>query len=84
MNLKTLGCHRLCFHLEPTQPPGDVGQKRRFSTLLRSLFSDDCRDRTGGQTGKSAQWTQAVFSHPEWRSTLEEHFKRMLAAYPQA
>ena len=25
-----------------------------------------------------------IFSHPEWRSTLEEHFQRMLAAYPQA
>ena len=25
-----------------------------------------------------------IFSDPEWRSTLEEHFQRMLAAYPQA
>ena len=25
-----------------------------------------------------------IFSHPEWRSTLEEHFRRTLAAYPQA
>ena len=25
-----------------------------------------------------------IFSHPEWRSTMEEHFQRMLAAYPQA
>jgi NAD(P)-dependent dehydrogenase (short-subunit alcohol dehydrogenase family) len=25
-----------------------------------------------------------IFSHPEWRSTLEEHFQRTLAAYPQA
>ena len=25
-----------------------------------------------------------IFSHPEWRSTLEQHFQRMLAAYPQA
>ena len=25
-----------------------------------------------------------IFSHPEWRSTLEEHFQRILAAYPQA
>jgi NAD(P)-dependent dehydrogenase (short-subunit alcohol dehydrogenase family) len=25
-----------------------------------------------------------IFSHPEWRRTLEEHFQRMLAAYPQA
>ena len=25
-----------------------------------------------------------IFSHPEWRSTVEEHFQRMLAAYPQA
>jgi short-subunit dehydrogenase len=25
-----------------------------------------------------------IFSHPEWRSTFEEHVQRMLAAYPQA
>jgi hypothetical protein len=25
-----------------------------------------------------------IFSHPEWRSTLEEHFRRTLAAHPQA
>jgi short-subunit dehydrogenase len=25
-----------------------------------------------------------IFSHAEWRSTVEEHFQRMLAAYPQA
>jgi short-subunit dehydrogenase len=25
-----------------------------------------------------------IFSHPEWRTTLEEHFQQMLAAYPQA
>ena len=25
-----------------------------------------------------------IFSHPEWRSSVEEHFQRMLAAYPQA
>ncbi len=25
-----------------------------------------------------------IFSHPEWRSTLEAHFSSMLAAYPQA
>ena len=25
-----------------------------------------------------------IFSHPEWRSTLEEHFRRILAAYPLA
>ena len=25
-----------------------------------------------------------IFSHPEWRSTLEEHFQRILAAYPLA
>ena len=25
-----------------------------------------------------------IFSHPEWRNTVEEHFQRMLAAYPQA
>ena len=25
-----------------------------------------------------------IFSHPEWRSTLEQHFQRILAAYPQA
>jgi NAD(P)-dependent dehydrogenase (short-subunit alcohol dehydrogenase family) len=25
-----------------------------------------------------------IFSHAEWRSTLEEHFQRILAAYPQA
>jgi NAD(P)-dependent dehydrogenase (short-subunit alcohol dehydrogenase family) len=24
-----------------------------------------------------------IFSHQEWRSTVEEHFQRMLAAYPQ-
>jgi hypothetical protein len=33
MDLKALGCRRFCFHVEPTQPPGDVGQKRRFCTL---------------------------------------------------
>ena len=33
MDLKALGCHRFCFHVEPTQPPGDVAQKRRFCTL---------------------------------------------------
>jgi NAD(P)-dependent dehydrogenase (short-subunit alcohol dehydrogenase family) len=25
-----------------------------------------------------------IFSHPEWRSTVEEHFQRMLAVYPKA
>lgn len=25
-----------------------------------------------------------IFTHPEWRSTVEEHFQRMLAAYPKA
>jgi hypothetical protein len=25
-----------------------------------------------------------IFSHPEWRSALEEHYQRMLAAYPKA
>jgi NAD(P)-dependent dehydrogenase (short-subunit alcohol dehydrogenase family) len=25
-----------------------------------------------------------IFSHPEWRSTMEEHFQRTLAAYPKA
>jgi NAD(P)-dependent dehydrogenase (short-subunit alcohol dehydrogenase family) len=25
-----------------------------------------------------------IFSHPEWRSTLEEHYQRILAAYPKA
>jgi len=25
-----------------------------------------------------------IFSHPEWRSTLEEHFQRILAVYPEA
>jgi NAD(P)-dependent dehydrogenase (short-subunit alcohol dehydrogenase family) len=24
-----------------------------------------------------------IFSHPEWRKTLEDHFQRMLAAYPK-
>jgi NAD(P)-dependent dehydrogenase (short-subunit alcohol dehydrogenase family) len=25
-----------------------------------------------------------IFSHPEWRSTVEEHFQRMMAAYPKS
>jgi hypothetical protein len=25
-----------------------------------------------------------IFSHPKWRSTVEEHSQRMLAVYPQA
>ena len=25
-----------------------------------------------------------IFSHPEWRSAFEEHYQRMLAAYPKA
>ena len=35
-------------------------------------------------TRRNGSMPRARTYHPEWRSTLEEHFQRMLAAYPQA
>ena len=59
-------------------------QKTSTFQRINDIASHFSGQRGGAEEQGIKENELFIFSHPEWRSQLEAHFQRMLAAYPQA